>query len=255
MGQIAGVTLDFWQTLFYDPNEAQRMRARAAGMGAALAAHDIHRSPAAVLGAVLACGRHRLAIDQEREFTPAEQVRWILEELRLPPADLPPAILAAVAAPYCEATLAVEPVMFPEAPAALAALAERYPLALICNTGSSPGAVLRTLLSRHGLLGYFRATVFSDEIGWRKPHPAAFETAARALGLPLAQCVHVGDDPWTDGHGAKAAGMKAIVLTGGMHGSRPNRSPEEHRRLLPDGEAGSLTELPAAVLRLGREPS
>lgn len=248
---IRGVTFDFWQTLFHDPNEPQRMRVRATGMAAALAARGIHRPPGTILKAILDCGRHRLEVDQEREFGPFEQVSWILERLGLPAGNLPTGLPAAVAAPYCEATLVVPPVMFADAPAVLAQLSQRYPLALICNTGASPGAVLRTMLSRVGLLGCFRATVFSDEIGWRKPHLTAFAAAAHALGVPLGQCVHIGDDPWTDGHGAKAAGMNAILLTGGDHGNRPNRSPFEDRRMLPDAEVDSLPDLAAALAKLG----
>ncbi len=247
---VRGVTFDFWQTLFYDPNEPQRMRVRAAGMADALAARGIHRPPATVLRAILDCGRHRLAIDQEREFAPFNQVTWILGRLGLAPDEMPPCLLAAVAAPYCEAGLTVPPVVFPAASATLAELSQRYPLALICNTGASPGAVLRTVLFRAGLLGFFKATVFSDEIGWRKPHRLAFETAATFLGVPLAQCVHIGDDPWTDGHGAKAAGMQAILLAGGEHGNRPHRSSFEDRRRLPDAEVAGLGELRAALLRL-----
>ncbi len=154
---VRGVTFDFWQTIFYDPNEPQRMRVRAAGMADALAARGIHRPPATVLRAILDCGRHRLAIDQEREFAPFNQVTWILGRLGLAPDEMPPCLLAAVAAPYCEAGLTVPPVVFPAAPATLAELSQRYPLALICNTGASPGAVLRTVLFRAGLLGFFKA--------------------------------------------------------------------------------------------------
>lgn len=243
---LKGITFDFWQTLFYDPSEPQRMRVRAAGMSEALAKLGYHRPPAQVLTAILAGGRHRGAHDQEREIPPLAQVRAVLTDLDVPP-DATPGLLAAVATPYCEGGFAVPPVMFPDAPAILGRLAADYPLALICNTGTSPGVVLRNVLRRAGLLEFFTATVFSDEIGWRKPHPAAFAAATAALGITPEECVHVGDDPWTDGHGAKRSGLFAILLTGGQHAARPQPSAHDCEATMPDLRVDGLPDLPAAV--------
>jgi FMN phosphatase YigB (HAD superfamily) len=159
-------------------------------------------------------------------------------------------VLADVAAPYCEGGQAVPPEAFDGAPAVIADLAEDHRLALICNTGSSPGVVLRNTLRRAGLLDYFTTTVFSDELGWRKPHPAAFAAATAGLGLRPAECVHVGDDPWTDGHGAKAAGLYAILLVGGEHGRRPVRSIHDLSAMCPDATVPNLRALPAAIRSL-----
>ena len=104
---IRGITFDFWQTLFYDPHEAQRMRLRAAGMAAVLREHGHYLPPAAVLASILACGRHRVDLSNasEQEFTPVEQVRWVLADLGLGlPADGLPRILTDAAVPYCATT-------------------------------------------------------------------------------------------------------------------------------------------------------
>ena len=55
----------------------------------------------------------------------------------------------------------------------LAALRERgVPTALICDTGLTPGRVVRAHLERHGLLAHLDVQVFSDEEGVPKPAPA-----------------------------------------------------------------------------------
>ena len=62
------------------------------------------------------------------------------------------------------------------------------------------------------MLNFFDSTVFSDEVGSRKPDGRIFERAASELGTEPAKIVHIGDDPEADAWGAKRAGMKAILL-------------------------------------------
>jgi len=55
--------------------------------------------------------------------------------------------------------------------------------------------------------------VYSSEIPWTKPHPEAFRAAMRAVGVSEpAECVFVGDRPYDDVHGAKSAGMRAVLV-------------------------------------------
>jgi FMN phosphatase YigB (HAD superfamily) len=96
---------------------------------------------------------------------------------------------------------------------ALDVAAQRGPVA-VCSNCSVPGLVERTLgradieaRSGHS----FDAVVTSVNCGWRKPHPNIFETTADALGVTLADLVHVGDDARTDG-GAGRAGAQSILL-------------------------------------------
>jgi putative hydrolase of the HAD superfamily len=85
-------------------------------------------------------------------------------------------------------------------------------LALICNTGRTPGSMLRLVLDRLGLKGYLRVLTFSDEVGLRKPHPEIFRRTLAALGVSPSESAHVGDDLSTDVAGARAFGMRAIHL-------------------------------------------
>ncbi|MHB0875691.1 MAG: HAD family hydrolase [Anaerolineae bacterium] len=87
-------------------------------------------------------------------------------------------------------------------------------LGLISDTGLTIGRVMRQILARDGILECFTAFAFSDETGYTKPHREAFETTVAQLGVAAAEAVHVGDLPETDIAGAKAMGMRAVLVTG-----------------------------------------
>jgi putative hydrolase of the HAD superfamily len=104
----------------------------------------------------------------------------------------------------------------------------------------TPGATLRELLGRFGLLGYFAQTTFSDEVGIRKPAPEIFALTLRAMGADAATAVHVGDDPVLDVQGAQAAGMRVVQVAAS---SRRNST-------RPDLTISRLADLPGAIERL-----
>ena len=67
---------------------------------------------------------------------------------------------------------------------------------------------------RDEVLELLDAAVYTSEIDWVKPHPEAFRAAMAAIGeTDPAACVFVGDRPYDDIHGAKSAGMRAILIT------------------------------------------
>jgi putative hydrolase of the HAD superfamily len=86
--------------------------------------------------------------------------------------------------------------------------------ALICDTGFSPGRVVRRLLDRVGLLPLLEVTIFSEEICVPKPDPRAFEAALSALGVTANGAVHVGDLRRSDVAGAHAVEMGAVRFAG-----------------------------------------
>jgi putative hydrolase of the HAD superfamily len=86
--------------------------------------------------------------------------------------------------------------------------------ALICDTGFTPGRVVRQLLASRDLLSQLELTIFSDEIGVAKPHPRAFASALEGLGVPAQGAVHVGDLRRSDVAGARAAGMGSVRFAG-----------------------------------------
>lgn len=67
-------------------------------------------------------------------------------------------------------------------------------------------------LERAGLLPYFSALVFSEDVGIGKPAARIFEEACRKAGAKPEECVHIGDDPAADVHGSTAVGMQPVWL-------------------------------------------
>jgi len=85
-------------------------------------------------------------------------------------------------------------------------------LALVCDTGLTPGRVVRAHLERSGLLAHLDICVFSDEVGAPKPDPRPFLTALVALDVVPDESLHVGDLRRTDVAGARDVGMRSIRL-------------------------------------------
>jgi putative hydrolase of the HAD superfamily len=69
---------------------------------------------------------------------------------------------------------------------------------------------------RDGVAELIDAAVYTSEIEWTKPHPAAFRAALEAVGdgrpVDPAAAVFVGDRPWDDISGAKGVGMRAVLV-------------------------------------------
>ncbi|HZF27723.1 MAG TPA: HAD family hydrolase, partial [Gammaproteobacteria bacterium] len=85
--------------------------------------------------------------------------------------------------------------------------------AIVSNTpwGSAAGA-WRAELARHGLRERVDAVVFCVDVGWRKPAPQAFARALELLGVAAQHAWFVGDDPGWDVAGARAAGLRPILV-------------------------------------------
>lgn len=99
--------------------------------------------------------------------------------------------------------------VFPDVGPCLDALAARgLPLGVVSNWDSRLHPVLRGL----GLARYFRFALTSAEVGAEKPDAPIFEEAARRFGLPPEQILHVGDLLRDDVEGARAAGLRALLL-------------------------------------------
>jgi putative hydrolase of the HAD superfamily len=91
----------------------------------------------------------------------------------------------------------------------LEALAGRgYRLGVVSNSNGH----VRTLLERAGLARFLEVIVDSAEIKIEKPDPRIFSAALEALGLPPAACAYVGDIYEIDVAGARAAGLRPILI-------------------------------------------
>ena len=97
----------------------------------------------------------------------------------------------------------------------LAALKEaNIGLGLVCDTGFTPGRVVRKLLEDNGLCDYLTVLCFSDEVGVPKPGSEIFDKALAELGVRPPEAVHIGDLRRTDIAGAQNIGMHAIRFRG-----------------------------------------
>ena len=112
---------------------------------------------------------------------------------------------------------------------------------IVCDVGMTPSPALRARLERFGVLDRFHGWAFSDETGWFKPAPQAFEPALAALGVTdPARAAHVGDRRRTDVAGAQALGMVSVRYAG-WSDDPPENGPEADR-VLTDHR-----DLPAAL--------
>jgi putative hydrolase of the HAD superfamily len=101
---------------------------------------------------------------------------------------------------------------YPEVPAVLDALRERgHPLAVVSNWDVS----LHDVLAATGLAARLSVVVTSAELGVAKPRPEPFAVALEALGAGAAAtagALHVGDTLEEDVAGARAAGLRAVLV-------------------------------------------
>ena len=81
-------------------------------------------------------------------------------------------------------------------------------LALISNWDDR----LRPLLRASGLDRHFDVTIISTEVGVHKPDRRIFEAALSQLNVPAGQALHIGDALREDVEGARAAGMRTLLL-------------------------------------------
>lgn len=71
---------------------------------------------------------------------------------------------------------------------------------------------LRDVLARVGLSDDFDGVVTSAEVGARKPDPAVFAAALEAAECEAGEALHVGDTVEEDVEGARAAGIRVLLL-------------------------------------------
>jgi putative hydrolase of the HAD superfamily len=119
--------------------------------------------------------------------------------------------------------------------------AEGYKIGLVCNTGRTPGRILRKLLKELDMIGHFAALTFSNELKIRKPDERIFFHTLSQLKSDPANAVHVGDELRTDVVGAKRAGMISVHFNPNQSSSAEIRSQDTD--LLPDFSIKELTEL------------
>lgn len=235
---LRAVTLDFWNTLFVDPRGREREHRRAAWLRRELEAAGVARSDSAIADALAAGFDYFEKVWREEQRTPlaSETTEATLAALGV---RLPDDALTRTVEYFERLILDVPPEPVPGAVGTLPLLTARYRLAVICDTGYSPGTVLRELLARHGMLEPFSYLFFSNEHGMSKPDVRVFKHTLAQLGVRAGEAAHVGDMQRTDVAGAQAAGMAAVHFVGA--------SDRDAARSTADLIVRHFDELPAAL--------
>jgi len=129
----------------------------------------------------------------------------------------------------------------PDAAPTLRALRERgTAIGLLSNT-HWPRAFHERFLERDGLVELIDARLYTSEMPFQKPHPSAFHSACRALGVDdPARAVFVGDRPWDDVTGARRAGLRTVLRPNPLVAPVPGAA-------VPDATIERLPELMALV--------
>lgn len=124
---------------------------------------------------------------------------------------------------------------FPDVPAALATLRDRYTLGFATNGNSRA--------ERCGLADEFAFEVYAHENGLpKKPAPEFFAAVVAVAGVPAGQIVYVGDSWKHDVVAPQRAGLRSVWLNR-LGLPRP-------LGCTPDAEVSSMADLPAALADL-----
>lgn len=99
-------------------------------------------------------------------------------------------------------------------------------LGLVCDTGFTPGRVIRERLEECELAEYLEVMCFSDEVGVPKPGQEIFAKALAELGARPPEALHVGDLKRTDIAGAHDIGMHAVRFRG-VHNDKTDATEAE----------------------------
>ncbi len=204
---IKAVTFDLWNTLI---SEGSYEDLRVELLTKILNEEGIPREHNEVRKAYFAAHERAHKIGRKENYryvSPDERLGYTLEDLR---ASLPTNLKTLILKEFKETILRCPPSLVEGVNDVLRFLKSNYRLGIICDTSMTPGKVLRIMLERAQVLGFFEATAFSDEVGYNKPHRLIFETALGQLRVNPSEAVHVGDLIQTDIAGAKAIGMRAI---------------------------------------------
>lgn len=204
---IRAVTYDCWGTLLKDRDFDAAMATRAEALRSVL-----NLSEAEALDLVHeAWAKHDDAWKQVETFGPGRMAAYCLEARGVSDDDA----IASLTKRFEEASMAsgVDPVQGAlETLQGLTRAGIRR--GLICDTGFTPGRVVRELLDDAGLLEYLEVLCFSDEVGVPKPGNDIYAKALAGLGVRPPEAIHVGDLRRTDVAGARDMGMHAARFRG-----------------------------------------
>jgi putative hydrolase of the HAD superfamily len=199
-GPLRAVLLDSLGTLLELDDPVPRLRAELAARGFELEEEIVARAFGAEVAYYIE--HHVEGRDQSTLAELRNRCASVLrDELAVPELPLPDAREALLSALAFRA--------YDDAAPALRKLRERgLRLVVVSNWDCS----LREVLGSAGLIDLVDEAVPSAEAGAAKPDPRAFEAGLKAAGCAAEEAVHVGDSEDNDVAGARAAGIRAVLV-------------------------------------------
>lgn len=249
---IRAVTFDCWGTLIADRDMTRAVLRRTKAIADA---GGLTLEAAADLGQRAWTVHHDAWVAGE-QYGSEGMARWVCAELDLDGDGVAEKLCAELE----EASLEGEVHPLEGAARALEELrAAGIRTALVCDTGFTPGRLVRQFLANHGIAEHLEFRAFSNEVGVPKPDSRIFKAALDAIGAGPGESVHVGDLLRTDIAGARAFGMKTIRIAdtnpdGVMapySGMRAPSAPDPTELAEADEVIASHAQLIPALRRLG----
>lgn len=210
---LTAVTLDYWDTIYLASSTPDRVQRRHEALQALLNEFgaEVPAEEFARLYKASAVEADRWWRDEHRGYTTADRIRWLLAQLAIErPRDCEH--IARAVADVDETLTTFPPPLLDGAAEGIRALASRFKLGIVSDTGFASGRAQNRLLEQDGLLEHFSATIYSGDVGHAKPRPEPFVRALNDLGVRAGDALHVGDIERTDIAGSLAVGMRAIRL-------------------------------------------
>jgi len=208
---LRAISFDFWNTLYDLQYEKDVTILRMQRLREWLADHGQEWDREQLLKVLKATWIHAAQCQRQQhiDIGPRGQLDFVLQQLGMDPL---PAARESMQEGWNTVLLELPPRAKDGAKETLDYLSSRYKLALICNTGASPGSVLRVFMQADGIIDYFQTLLFSDEVLDAKPGYRIYQRMLANLGVNAHEAAHIGDDPETDVGGAHNAGLTAIWL-------------------------------------------
>lgn len=246
---IKVVTIDFWNTLFDSRNGLERNQYRNKILKQNFEEMGHNFSDDIYDNAMQDSWKYFNTVWENEKRTPAtgELIQFFWNKLGIKPDE---ERLDNIIYLFEESILKLSPELLPGVKENLPILKEKYDLAVVSDTGFSPGKVLKVLLHRKKIMDYFSAFSFSDETGVSKPHKKAFIPILDLFGCKPAEALHIGDIEKTDIAGAKALGMKAIRFAGDEQSYFHKKNPKKTNA---DAEAKHWDEIPELIGKIDSE--
>lgn len=238
---ITAITFDFWSTLYQ--SQAVDYNQRLLELREAIEQRRGGTFDLEQLRGAVRVARQRWRQIWLEEYRTIGADAWLAIMLQALDSPLRPVDLADIRSRMENSVLIDRPTLAPSARQTLADLSPRYKLAIISDTGLTPGRALRQLLEEDQIIHYFTHLTFSDELGRSKPHPDTFLTTLAALEVNPGQAVHVGDLLRTDVAGAQAVGMRGVQYIGIAQADWIAASDASANKVVPDAVINSHAEL------------